>query len=450
MANNENKGLSVSSSDRPQKYVSEYTDLSSLSTDKVKVKVKENNISESRSDLDDTSLFIPVENQVKHVSGKTSASDSGSRNKINYSKLRVIFGCLAALLGIITGAVCFGFWYKEYLLNKITYDTTSDDAVITIVDENNQTVALSDVTQSTLYEAIKDEPVKNYLLIGIDSRSSNYNKSGTGDRSDVICVMSVDTKQGTIKLLSIARDSYALFPGYQNFYKINAAMSYGGPDLLVATVERCLRIDIDGYAYVNFSHMAQIVDAVGGVYVNMTGGEKNVANNYIKEMNSSAQLITSTGEETWLNGIQAVAYARIRYVGNGDYERMERQIEVLRSVFSRFNNMSAVGKLSAIDDVLAAVVTNIDKSEIEKLAFHFLPSMKKMEMQYLQLPIEGCYNSGMYGNEWSMRVNWNAFVPYVQKYFYGKTADFDEVPVPKHCPSLSECKMDIPLEKLVH
>ena len=227
-------------------------------------------------------------------------------------------------------------------------------------------------------------------------------------------------------------------------------MSWGGPDLLVATVEKCLRINIDGYAYVNFNHMADIVDSVGGVYVNMTGGELSVANDYIRQMDPNAELIYSTGEGTWLNGIQAVAYARIRYVGNGDFERMERQIEVLRSVMDQYMSLSATGKLAAMDDVLEAVITDIPKEDIEKLALEFLPSVQNLEMQYLQLPIEGCYNAGMYGDEWSERVNWNALVPYVQLFLYGKTKEFDEVPIPNYAPDIDDCETDIPLENLVH
>ncbi len=381
---------------------------------------------------------------------KSSKKSSGVNSAFKRTRLRIVLGILAGFLGVVVGVVCFGFWYKDYLLNKITYETTASNAVITIVNEEGNTVALSDVTETTKYEVIQDEPIKNFLLIGIDSRYKNYSSSGLGDRSDVIVVMSVDSNKGTIKLLSIARDSYAYFPGYSNPHKINAAMSYGGADLLQATVESCLRIKIDGYAYVNFAHMANIIDAVGGVYVNMTAGEMNVANKYVREMNPNATQISSTGSNTWLNGIQAVGYARVRYVGNGDYERMERQIEVLRSVMKQYMSLSSTGKLAAMDDVLSAVVTNIDRKDIEKYALDFLPSLQDAEMQYLQLPIEGCYNCGMYGDEWSMRCNWNAFIPYVQEYFYGETREFDEVKIPNHAPSLGSCDTDIPLDHLIH
>lgn len=381
---------------------------------------------------------------------KRSSKTKRKMKKLNHLKLRLIFGTVAAILGVIIGLAIFGVWYKEYLLNQITYENTSPNEVATIIDEFGNTVVLGDLTENTKFSIYQDEPVKNFLLIGIDSRSKNYSKDGKGDRSDVIVVMSVDSKKGTIKLLSIARDSYAYFPGYSKPHKINAGMSYGGPALLQATVENSLRIKIDGYAYVNFSHMAQIIDAVGGVYVNMTSGEKKVANQYIRELSKSAALIQDTGNDTWLNGTQAVAYARVRYVGNGDYERMERQIEVLRSLMSQYMKLSATKKLACMDDVLGAIVTNIDKKDVEKYALGFLPSLKKAEMQYIQLPIDGCLNQGTYGGEWSMRVNWNAMIPYVQEFFYGEKYDFDPVKLPPKAPELSDCKTDIPLEKLIH
>lgn len=364
---------------------------------------------------------------------------------------RVIFGVVAGLVGVIVGVVAFAYWYKDYLLGKVTYETTGgDNIVITIVNESGETVALSDVTESTEHEIIEEKHIKNFLLIGIDDRSRRYTSNGRGSRADVICIMSVDSEAGTIKLLSIARDSYAYYPGYSTPGKINAAMNYGGPSLLQATVENQLRIQIDGYAYVNFYNMASIINDVGGVYVNMTSGERRCANDHLNALyHGEATLIEDTGNGVWLNGQQAVAYARVRYVGNGDYERMERQVEVLQSVLNQFMNMSATGKLSVMDDILSCVVTNVPQDDIEKYLFEFLPSLDNLDMQYMQLPIRGCYNAGMYGNEWSIRANWNAMIPYVQEYFYGETTPFDEVRLPKHVPSLSRCNTDIPLEDLI-
>ena len=451
MENNENKHLSVARAKMPEQLDSEFTDTSKLST---QTKPQKNQISESQyedsNDLSaDGAYQYGFSKNVSKPAKKTSTRDF----KKKHMKTRVIAGTIAALVGIILGVVCFALWYKDYLLNKITYETTDPDTAITIIDEEGNVKLLCNVTQTTRFAPIKakdDAPIRNYLLIGIDSRSKYYNESGTGERSDVIVVMSIDTKNGTIKMVHIARDTYAYFPGYSTPHKINAAMSWGGPDLLVATVESCLRIPIDGYAYVNFAHMADIIDAVGGVYVNMTSGEMNVANNYIDEINPGAEHIYTTGEYTWLAGYQAVAYARIRYVGNGDFERMERQIEVLRSIMAQFMGMSASGKMAAMDTVLESIITNIPKEDIEKLAFEFLPTLDNLETQYIQLPIEGCYNAGMYGDEWSIRMNWNAIIPYVQLFFYGTTVEYDWVEVPPHAPDYNYCNFEIPLEDLIH
>ena len=417
--------------------VSEFTDMSN----EIAKQDKNSNIS---TDVTEEAYQYGFEKKAS----KSAKKDK--KKRFNHKKYRVIFGVIAALVGALIGIVCFGIWYKNYLLSKITYQTTEPDAVITIVNDKGETIPLHAVTQTTRFQYIQAEPVKNYLLIGIDSRSKYYNESGTGERSDVICVLSIDKANGTMKLVSLPRDAYALFPGYEHFYKINASMSWNGPDLLKETVESVLRIEIDGYAYVNFNHMADIIDAVGGVYVNMTPGEVSVANNYIQEMNPNATPIYDYGDGTWLNGIQAVAYARIRYVGNGTYERQERQTEVLRSILDQFMGLSATGKMQAIEVVLESIVTDIDQEEIEKLALEYLPTMADPEIQYLQLPIEGTYNSGMYGDEWSMRINWNATVPYVQEFLYGRTTDFDWVEIPRYAPDLDDCDTDIPLEDLVH
>ena len=117
---------------------------------------------------------------------------------------------------------------------------------------------------------------------------------------------------------------------------------------------------------------------------------------------------------------------------------------------AQFMGMSASGKMAAMDTVLESIITNIPKEDIEKLAFEFLPTLDNLETQYIQLPIEGCYNAGMYGDEWSIRMNWNAIIPYVQLFFYGTTVEFDWVEVPPHAPDYNYCNFEIPLEDLIH
>lgn len=385
---------------------------------------------------------------------KAKREEEARKNRKKTIKRRVILGVVGALVGLIIGVVVFLAWYKHYLYTRMEILPSSE---ATIVDESGNTVNIADLTEETEFEIIEADHVHNFLLIGIDSRSSGRQSWGN---SDVNMIMSIDDNAGTIKMISIARDSYAYVPGYSNPMKINAAMAYGGPELLKATIENTLRISIDGYAFVNFYNMSGVIDAVGGVYVYASDAEvyaEHGLNWNLQELNElqglapDYQAVNGSGN-IWLNGRQAVAYARIRYVGNGDYERSERQVEVLRSLLSQFSNLSVAGKAAAIDDILGLISTNISEDDVTTYAFDFLPSMRNVEIQYLQLPIQGCFNSGMYGSEWSIRPNWNAMIPYVQEFFYGEQREFDEVREIPSSPDYASCPSvdDVNLEDLIH
>jgi len=112
-------------------------------------------------------------------------------------------------------------------------------------------------------------------------------------------------------------------------------------------------------------------------------------------------------------------------------------------------DMSTTKKAACLDDILECIVTNVPQKDIENYAFKFLPSMDKVEIQYIQLPIKGCFNSGMYGKEWSIRANWNAMIPYVQQFFYGETTAFDPVKDIPKSPSLSKCPTNIKISSLL-
>lgn len=386
---------------------------------------------------------------MKNKVSEGSAPKKGKATKI-------IITILAIVVGLVVGVVGFFIWYKNYLMNKITYVTTPS-AEVTVTNDEGETMLLDDLRPTTVYEPIDtSDDIHNFLLIGIDSRSRNYNETGTGGLSDVTMIMSVNSTQGTIKLVSIARDCYVHVPGYSYAMKINAAMSRGGPDVLCATVEDSLRINIDGWAYVNFYHMADIIDAVGGVYCDVTSSELNSEGglnwnlaevNNLSGLPASQDAVTQTGY-IWLNGRQAVAYARIRKI-DSDYKRSERQVEVLRSLMDQFISLSITGKANALPQILEAITTNIPQDQIESYAFDFLPNVNNISIEYMQLPIQGCFNSGMFGDEWSIRPNWNAMIPYVQEFFYGETTDFDPVPDISSSPSLEGCPTDLTIEELL-
>jgi len=400
--------------------------------------------------------YSPDGNHVQSRSQSTSGNPNttmrnpNSRNRKRKKKLtgkqiamRVLLAVMIVLILTVIGACLF----KNHLENQMTYIPTNMNP--TMKDEDGSVVPLSNVaTETTTMAMPVVNGVHNILLIGIDSRSNSdsYSKDGSGNLADIIMILTLNETDNTIKLTSVQRDSYVYIPGYTDPQKINAAMTYGGPPLLMLVLESHLRINLEQYAFVDMNHMEKVVDAVGGVTVNVSEAERSSdygLNDLIEEQNvafgspEGAHWLTSTGDVT-LDGRQAVAYARIRHVGNGDYDRSKRQIEVLQSLMSQFMSLGVLDKANAMADILSLISTNMKKSDIDGYALNLLPNIKSAEFEYLQIPMAGYSNEGTYSdfraNEWSIRPNWNGIIPVVQEYMYGTTFPFDPAPVIPKAP----------------
>ena len=136
--------------------------------------------------------------------------------------------------------------------------------------------------------------VRNILLIGTDSRGEDRG------RSDSMILMSINSKSNKISLVSLMRDTYVQIPGYGGD-KLNAAYSYGGPELLMDTIEENLYIKIDDYFTVNFISFANIVDAVGGVEIKVNEDEAD-AINVLLDSPEGKTLFGTPDESDYLNG----------------------------------------------------------------------------------------------------------------------------------------------------
>lgn len=203
----------------------------------------------------------------------------------------------------------------------------------------------------------------NILLLGVDTRDAN---TDTG-RSDSIMILTLDKAHKKIKLTSLMRDLLVTNVGSKSQDKLTHAYAYGGPQLSLKVVNENFNMNIKDYVKVDFTHFDKIVDAVGGVDINVSDAEVKVLNGYITELAKlekvTPQYLTSGGMQH-LNGMQALAYARIRYVGDGDYQRTERQRTVLTQVFSKISSMGLTEASSMLDTILPNVETSLAKSDI--------------------------------------------------------------------------------------
>ncbi len=273
--------------------------------------------------------------------------------------------------------------------------------------------------QSYSKEPMKESGVINILLIGNDSR-----ENGEDGRSDAMILVSISDKTKTITMTSLLRDMYVEIPGHDG-NRLNAAYSYGGPELLMQTIEQNFDIKVHRYALVNFQAFANLVDAVGGVDLELTNEEVNYVNGYLVEYNmlegkpeGTDYLDTSLSGMIHLNGPQALAYTRNRYIGT-DFGRTERQRKVLAAVMKKMPGTLAVNSSELIDGLFPNLTTNLTKNECFRLS---LNGSKFLTYELVQqaIPAEGTYSNATIRKMAVLQVDFEANKKILQESIYGK------------------------------
>lgn len=290
--------------------------------------------------------------------------------------------------------------YIIYQLNKIkTVQLSKDDSSLGISDDIQEgsggTTSSGDVSASdndsekseNSGSTAKNEKkqVTNILLLGEDAYS---NEAG---RSDAIMVLSIDGRNKKVRLVSIMRDIYVSVEGHGNT-KINHAYAYGGPPLSIKTVNQNFLLDIRDYIKVDFSGLEKVVDLMGGVEVTIKDYE-------VKAMTSKG--ITAPGDYN-LNGAQALAYSRIRYYGNNDFERTERHRTIMSKLLEKINARGPGEFPAIVSAILPYVETSMDKTQIIDMGIKTL-SLGMNGIEKTRIPYDGHYtdiNNGIYYLGW--------------------------------------------------
>ena len=236
-------------------------------------------------------------------------------------------------------------------------------------------------------EEYSDEQESYYLLlIGTDHRDDSWNGN-----SDVMILVTINQDSEEIILTSFMRDLYADIPGY-GVHKLNYAFAVGGGDVLVQTLEDNYRLQIDNYAIVDFMDMANIVDLLGGVEITLSDEECVNLNSNLAQLGVPEENYIYTGGTYLLDGYQAVAYMRIRYVGNSDYQRTQRQRDVLKEIFASLKERNTAELLTISAEIIAQIEHNIQPVEMIKLTA-MLPQFTKYELSEERIPYDDLYYS---------------------------------------------------------
>ncbi len=374
-----------------------------------------------------------------YMNGRGNSDNNGKRKKKGMN-LKMVFGVsLVIVLGIvfISGGLIYKFGHDLYQnVNYVADDevqmleTLPEEASLeeeTMDPSERQGVTLTDDELSSIHdqmsslsdrETASDDDIYNLMLIGVDRRDKSWNGN-----SDSMMLVSINKKDNRVSIVSLMRDTYVNVAGV-GYSKLNAAYAYGAGPLLCQTVTETYKIKVDRYAAVDFFDLIEIIDIIGGVDLEITADEAEVANGYILDMCNLMEIdgyehqIPSEGGIIHCDGVMAVAFARNRFVGNSDYERTERQRYLISQLMKEVKTMSVAQMTEKMQSILEYVTTNIPETEIWSMVSE-LPDLLEYEFDMDRVPYDGMYDVIDVNGQDMLVPYWEDTIEKLNEFIYG-------------------------------
>ena len=302
--------------------------------------------------------------------------------------------------------------------SNITQEVIYDEEELAIMDAINSAGSLNDYLYQWANnggELYSSKNVINVLLVGLDSK----NGLQYGGNSDSLILVSLNKKTEKISMCSFFRDSwcYMNVSGRERYAKINSSYFHGGPDGLIDTIERNFKIDIDYYVAVDFSSFRDIIDALGGITVEVQEYEAN----YINRTNPDFHI--EAGPAVHLTGKQALVFARIRKSDyDSDVSRTRRQRQVITSLIQSAKNASLSQLNNTLDALFAYVKTDLTKSQILSYAAQAITKgWLNYEITQFTLSDSEIFKTGYVGNASVVFMDFPLAAQKVQTEIYGES-----------------------------
>ena len=290
---------------------------------------------------------------------------------------RIIILAISIVFIIIAGV---GVGYYSYVKSKI-YIEPAEIEVKIVENKNKEEVDYKEV-----------EGITNVLLVGTDARDLKESA-----RADSIIIATLDNNNKEIRLTSLFRDTLVDIDGYGP-YKLNAAMAFGGINLLKDTIQETYNINIDKYIIINFWGFEAIIDQMGGLEIDVKDYQLDELNKYIGESTGGNDCpVTESGLQL-LNGKQALSYARIRKGVGDEFERTERQREVLFKVAEKLRETKPTKYLGIMNSMLDYINTNIDLLDALNMAYTIY-KFPSLETKQIHIPVTELADDMNYGGE---------------------------------------------------
>lgn len=356
-------------------------------------------------------LEIMNEDKDSQLHNKSKKKNKGKKKKNRFLKYTCItlLTILALLLFIVGTKPGRSLLYKtasKFVYNNIQKDDSEEEEKEEFVHKKK-----SD-------KVIWEDYVYNFLIFGVE-------EIGGARNTDAMLIGTINTKDKKIKLTSLLRDSYVEIPGYKA-NKLNSAFAKGGTDLLIETIEKNYKVQIDGYAYVNFESFEKLIDMLGGVTIELGKEEAAYLNktNYISKK-SNRNVVPGVNK---LNGNQAMGYVRVRKVktlggANYDYGRVVRQQRVLKAIFNSMMSSKNLFKLISISkEALSYVTTDLSQKQIEVL-MEAVVENKMTTLETSRIPVDGAFEAPKKYNGigYPIVIDWDKNRIELYKFIFGYT-----------------------------
>lgn len=248
--------------------------------------------------------------------------------------------------------------------------------------------------ESNLSTANLPKGTVNYAVFGVDARAGV-----DGDRSDTIMIVSINYKSGKVVTTSVQRDTMARIPESKkndvSYEKINAAYSYGGPQLAIKTLNENFDLNITDYVTIGFDSMVDMVNALGGIDITINDERiLRYTNILIDESVPDHSQDLKLGKNH-LNGIQALSYARNRH-SDDDFGRTQRQREVFRKIFKKLSKADTLTLIDLVTKIYPYVKTSMTVNEMSSFAQGYM-KMDNKRITEFRVPMDNYYENAMIG-----------------------------------------------------
>lgn len=319
------------------------------------------------------------------------------------------------LMGII--------FYVYHLMSLTNYDDGSNHVIqedyFETVENPEEYTHLPEATLETAAkteaEGRSEEGVINILLLGLDQESGNL--------SDALIVVTLDTNTKAIKLTSFMRDMLVQIPGYAN-NKLNTPYQKGGIQLVYDVFSHNFDLDLDGYVAVNYNMLEKVIDKLGGITLYIDEEEANFQNTSNFISNPAYRNLIPGATQT-LNGCQVVGYCRNRIsLATSDFGRTQKQRIVLNAIYEKFRNQSLPELLSLMETVLPYVTTDLDTVEMTSIATQVFESgLLSSDMEQFRIPIDGSYTDSWYNSMLVLDIDFDKNIEALHSFIFGTEAE---------------------------